>query len=318
MYFEKTLERFRMDYDFAIQVAEAEEQALQESVRNRVISIIQAKKRNIQKEKDLLDNADSNTLLYNSSGFTTTQPGSPGGSHNNRKTRHTRHHRGDLDGEPAEPPNKRKRKAADLDNESPAPALRNVGEHDVVWDKSKDATVNGNDNPEDIKSYFSAKELTVHYRGANSAVARVWAERRSSPQPNGDSAGTDNGDTVEGEPVRRARRRSKDSGTEPVEHSSLASVLAAPAMERSGSYATRSARNLHTEPAPTVAPVVSGNRENGAIDPRRLYGIGVLDALAARTKVASSKDVEAPFSSSLSAAEIAEDAQLMARLMAEP
>ena len=303
-----------MEYNFALQVAEAEEQALQESARARAINIIQSKKRVIQKEKDLLDTADSNTLLYNSSGFTTTQPGSPGGSHNNRKTRHTRHHRPDPESanEPADSNNKRKRKLpGDFDNESPAPPLRTLGDPPSA---SAEA-----DSSEPLENYFSAKDLAAHARAASTAVAQVWAERLPHPLPNGDApngTGAAHLDAADAD-SRRGRRRTPDEADAPEP-----AALLAPAMERSGSYATRSTRNLNPEPVVPVRSALAngggGGGGGGGGDPRQVFGAAVLDAHAARAKVTSTKDVEAPLSSGLSAVEQAEDMQLLARLMADP
>ena len=317
MLFTENLKRFRMERDFALEVADAEEQALRDSARGRVISIIQGKKRALQKEKDLLDTADSNTLLYNSSGFTATQPGSPGGgSLNNRKTRHTRHHRQDPDSnEPAES-NKRKRKLpVDFDSESPAPNMRNLGElFNQGWDRSRNSAEPDTDTSEPIESYFTAKELAAHARTASNAVAQVWAERDLQLLQNGDlpnGTGPVHVDAVDSEP-KRGRRRSPAESEAPDP-----ATLAAPAMERTGSYATRSTRNLNPEPAlPMRSAFVNGGGGGG--DPRRVYGAAILDALAARAKVTSNKDVEAPLTGGLSAVEQAEDMQLMARLMSDP
>ena len=303
-----------MEHAFALEVAEAEEQALQESARTRVINIIQSKKRAIQKEKDLLDTADSNALLYTSSGFTTTQPGSPGGSHNNRKTRNMRHHRPDPESaaEPADGGNKRKRKLpGDFDHESPAPPLRALG----------DPPPAERDSPEPIEAYFSAKDLAAHARAASTAVAQVWAERPPGVAPHGDApngTGAAPPDAPADADARRGRRRTPDEPDAPD-----ATALLAPAMERSGSYATRSTRYLNAEPTVPARSALAndgggGGGGGGGGDPRQVFGAAVLDAHAARAKVTSTKDVEAPLSSGLSAAELAEDMQLLARLMTDP
>ena len=323
-----------MEYDFALEVAEAEEQALRDSARTRVVYGIQSKKRAIQKEKDLLDAADSNTLLYNSSGFTTTQPGSPGGGglHNNRKTRHTRHHRQDSDGiEPAEATaavgnNKRKRKApTDFENGSPAPHVRTLGDlYASFWDGAKGNKGAGENHngssssPEPIDRFFSAKDLAMNLRHANNLVAQSWSKRRPSTSlgdaiwPTG--VATTTGPPTPLPPGRRGRPRSHASASPPEP-----AALQAPAMERGGSYQTRSTRNLHPEPPTALTvPLAVRLESGGAEDPRRVFGAAVLDAHIARQRVPTTRDVEAPLSSGLSTEERAEDLQLIARLMADP
>lgn len=85
------------------------------------------KKADLQREKERLDIADTNALLYHPSQFTINNTASPGGPQSNRKTRHTRHRLEVEDLDAAGGNNKRKRKApTDAENGSPTPAGRDV------------------------------------------------------------------------------------------------------------------------------------------------------------------------------------------------
>lgn len=105
-----------------------EHRLLTESLRQRLIHSVNQKKAALLKEKEKLDIADTNALLFHPNQFSINNSASPGGPQSNRKTRHTRHR---LEAEELEPAgggnNKRKRKApTDMDNGSPAPAGRDT------------------------------------------------------------------------------------------------------------------------------------------------------------------------------------------------
>ena len=94
-------------------------------MRRRLIVNLNQKKAALQKEKDKLDIADSNALLYHPNQFSLAA--SPGGPQSNRKTRHTRHRLEVDDMDATSNNHRRKRKGpADADNGSPAPTGREV------------------------------------------------------------------------------------------------------------------------------------------------------------------------------------------------
>lgn len=278
-----------MEYDFTLEVADAEEQALKEAARIRVINSVHSKKKALQKEKDALDSADSSTIL-NSSGFAITQPASPGGAHSNRKTRHGRHLRPDQDNLGSIEAGRRKRKAAaDFDHESPGPGFKSLlGTNGSILDKGKSLVDHDPDTVVTLDHYFSARELASHYKQAYAAVAEVWAGKRPKAV-NGFGAFT-NGDTHE------TAKSDEDEAQEDF------SNLMAPAMDRTGSHATRSTRNNQTD------MTLPRDSYEGLRNPDRIYGLAVMDSLAVRSqKQSDKKDLEAPWTASLSTQEITED-----------
>lgn len=115
----------RKDHDFNVAVALEEHQRLFETLKTRLGNSLRQKKAQLQREKEKLDIADTNALLFNPNQFSVTNGASPGGPQSNRKTRHTRHRLEMDDMDAAEANRKRKRKGpADADNGSPAPAGR--------------------------------------------------------------------------------------------------------------------------------------------------------------------------------------------------
>jgi len=115
------------DNEFNASVALREHQQLVEILRQRLILSQKQKKAALQKEKEKLDIADTNALLYHPNQFSLNNGASPGGPQSNRKTRHTRHRLEVEDLDAAGGSNKRKRKNLnDTENGSPAPAGREV------------------------------------------------------------------------------------------------------------------------------------------------------------------------------------------------
>jgi hypothetical protein len=258
------------------------------------LSSVQAKKKALQKEKDSLDSADSNTILH-SSGFTITQPASPGGIHSNRKTRHGRHLRQDQDNLEIAEGNKRKRKQPpEFDHESPGPGTRTlISGLGSLWEKSRPPEQNSSDIT--VEKYFTQRELITYHRQANMTVAESWAGRKPHRTPNGVSHLT-NGDYHEEDGHRGNKAHHSDEDEEDP------SNLVAPAMDRTGSHATRSTRN--NQPDMTLPR----DSQEGLKNPERIYGLAVLDALGARQQKSSTRgDLEAPWTSSLSIQEINED-----------
>ena len=294
-----------MEHDFSIEVADAEEQALKEAARLRLISSVQAKKRALQKEKDSLDSADSSAIL-NSSGFTITQPASPGGGHNNRKTRHGRHLRQDQDNLDSVETNKRKRKAAaDFDHDSPGPGSRSLlGTNGTLWDKSRSFLEDNQDGEISLDHFFTSRELASHWRQAYAAIAGVWAGKR--PKTNAKSLnGT--GYTVNGDARERLQNQSDEDDAQEDTN-----TLVAPAMDRTGSHATRSTRNN------LIDVTLPRDSYDGLKNPDRIYGLAVMDASSIRSqKQPGNRDLEAPLTSSLSTQEITEDRAYFEQVLAD-
>ena len=283
---------------------------MREAARIRVTNMVQAKKKALQKEKDSLDTADSSALL-NSSGFTIAQPGSPGGMHSNRKTRHGRHLRQDQDNLESIEVHKRKRKApADFDHESPGPGSRTLlGTNVSLWDKSRGFSDNEHENDWTIDKFFSSRELATCHKQAHSAVAEVWAGRRPNKATNG-TAQLTNGAHHDEIGHKRGPRGNAASDDEEGQEDSNA--LVAPAMDRTGSHATRSTRNNQ------IDITLPRDSHEGLNNPDRIYGLAVVDAVGARQLKPSNRgDAEAPWTTGLSTQEISEDIAFFEQALAE-
>jgi hypothetical protein len=274
-----------------------------------VTSSIQTKKKQIQKEKDQLDTADSSILMNSHALTAIAAPGSPSGFHNNRKTRNTRQRHENEILETGEV-QKRKRKAhMDLDHESHVPMLRH-GSIDafgtLLWERSRGAPdLESTSAVCSVENFFNPKELAAHNRSAVNTVAQDWSDKRSRKThyglrvTNGDHF--PNGDLLDTE-HRGINTHDTDAELED------ASNLIAPTMERAGSHATRSARINNLE--------LLAHRDNmDDDDPQRSYGIAVLDASLARSKVAQSKDMEAPMTTGMTQQDITDDLSIMQSLV---
>ena len=305
--FQKQLEYYKMEYDFNLEVADAEERALKEAARIRCINAVQAKKKALQREKDSLDSADASAIL-NSSGFTIAQPASPGGAYSNRKTRHGRHLRQDQDNLESVEMNKRKRKAAEYDHDSPGQGPKSLpGTNGSTWDKSRPTPNNDHDAVPTVEQYFSARELAGHYKQAYSSVAETWAGKKpkADGRPLNGSGAPANGDNHHAHTKHQNQSDEEELREDPK-------ALMAPAMDRMGSHATRSTRNNQVD--------VTSPRDSYETlrNPDRLYGLAVMDSLSIRSqKQSSNRDLEAPLTSSLSTQEMTEDRAYFEQLLAE-
>ena len=293
--------------EFAISLATEEHKALKESVRERTIASVQAKKRNLEKEKGLLDNADSSALLLHPTQFTITQPASPGGAHSNRKTRHTRHR---LDADNAETNGevaKRKRKApADFDNVSPGPVGRGLVDSDnsVYWDR-RYSTLDTQHATSmlSINQLFNPKELQLFTRSAIETVGQHWS-KRSRPLQGGtklvlSSNLATNGDVSDAEAAQLGDNTVGHDSEDEAEQDTAA-TLTAPIMERGGSYATRSTRKDETA---HLYEAFDGSRQEAL----RCFGIA---AIGAHLRMLRTKD-EIPLTTPLNGQEILEDVALI-------
>ena len=267
------------EHDFAVTVAMEEHKAMKQSIRERAIAHVQSKKRALEKEKALLDVADSNTLLLHPSQFTITQPASPSGAPSNRKTRHTRHR---LDTENVEPNgdgSKRKRKApADFDNVSPGPVARGSIDADAqyYWERN----YNGGDREAptmSIDRLFSTKELQMHTRSAIEIVGNSWSKRSKPPLNTTSTYATHPSSQPpldsypDADLVPAESQVAIINANPPSEDEVDTATLIAPLMERGGSYATRSTRKDET------AQLYEGY-EGGKQDARKCFGFATIQA----------------------------------------
>ena len=177
-----------------MEVALKEHRLLTESVRQRLIHSVNQKRSALLKEKEKLDIADTNALLFHPNQFSINNTASPGGPQSNRKTRHARHR---LEAEDLEPvggvSNKRKRKAPiDIENGSPGPAGRDTEPNNPL--KEANARLEAHQVSATVYSVdrlFSARELDVNLQQAcYDVIAEQSAKRRrlnADSQTNGAS-----------------------------------------------------------------------------------------------------------------------------------
>ena len=148
-------------------------------MRQRLIQGVNQKKAFLLKEKEKLDIADSNALLFRPDQFTINNTASPGGPQSNRKTRHTRHR---LDAEDMDTTsgNKRKRKGLpDGDNGSPTPAGRDVEAINVLKEANVKLEAHRHHAPlYSIDRLFSEKELNGNLQQASYYVIENMKRRK--------------------------------------------------------------------------------------------------------------------------------------------
>ena len=220
-------------------MAEQEHKRLVETLRARLIANVQAKKASLQRDKEKLDIADTNALLYHPNQFSINNSASPGGPQSNRKTRHTRHRLETDDLEAASTTNgKRKRKGlSEGDNGSPAREMDTMNGHRGYEARPEYQQVTA--SLYSIEKLFSEKELTAHLQGASfDVLADHHAFKRRKL---GDASGIPTADSSEPEDNAEGNNGYGGDGTNDD------GPLEAPVMERNATnqsyHATRSTRN---------------------------------------------------------------------------
>ena len=166
-----------------MEVALREHHLLADSIRHRLINSLNQKKSALLKEKEKLDLADTNALLFHPNQFSINNSASPGGPQSNRKTRHARHR---LDIEELEPAgglnnNKRKRKApVDLENGSPGPTGRDIEPANPLKEANARLEAHQVSAPlYSIDRLFSTRELDANLQQAcYDVIAEQSAKRR--------------------------------------------------------------------------------------------------------------------------------------------
>ncbi|CAF9920890.1 hypothetical protein IMSHALPRED_005032 [Imshaugia aleurites] len=228
---------------YNVEVALKEHRILVENVRQRLVHGVNQKRNALLREKEKLDIADTNALLFHPNQFSINNTASPGGPQSNRKTRHARHR---LEAEEIDPVggvcNKRKRKAPiDIENGSPGPAGRDTEPTNPLKEANARLEAHQITAPlYSIDRLFSARELDGNLQQAcYEVVAEQSAKRR---KPNTDSQ--TNGASVD--PFAHAMSDSEENFPQP-EYSAdgdAEDVLAATAMmERTN---TQTSTQYHT------------------------------------------------------------------------
>ena len=179
---------------YQVEVALKEHRLLTENLRQRLIHSVNQKKSALLKEKEKLDIADTNALLFHPNQFSINNSASPGGPQSNRKTRHARHR---LEAEELEPVggvnNKRKRKVpTDVENGSPGPAGRDMEPINPLKEANGGLDAHQISAPlYSIDRLFSTRELDLNVQQAfYDVIAERSAKRRrlnADSQTNGAS-----------------------------------------------------------------------------------------------------------------------------------
>ena len=182
------------DHLYYVEVALKEHRLLTENLRQRLIHSVNQKRSALLKEKEKLDIADTNALLFHPNQFSINSSASPGGPQSNRKTRHARHR---LDAEDIEPvggvSSKRKRRApTDFENGSPGPAGRDTEPINPLKEANARLEAHQITAPlYSIDRLFSARELDANLQQACfDIIAERTAKRRrliADSQTNGAS-----------------------------------------------------------------------------------------------------------------------------------
>ena len=181
---------------YNVEVALKEHRLLVDNVRQRLIHSVNQKKSALLREKEKLDIADTNALLFHPNQFSINNSASPGGPQSNRKTRHARHR---LDAEEIDVgglSNKRKRKAlVEIENGSPGPAGRDTEPTNPLKEANAKLEAHQLTAPlYSIDRLFSARELDVNLQQAcYDVIAEQSVKRRrlnADSQPNGASVDT--------------------------------------------------------------------------------------------------------------------------------
>ncbi|KJZ75088.1 hypothetical protein HIM_05574 [Hirsutella minnesotensis 3608] len=217
--YERKIQEYRNTHSFKVETAKREHEALNSTMRDRLINQLNTKKARLNKEKEAFEISDTNALLLNPAQFSLTNPGSPSGHTGKRSTRN----RKDADdGHGYGDSKKRKRNGGD-DDGSPAPSRRALEANATTpyWQSEKarnEARKQG--AVYTISSLFTEKELSMHYNTAALAAHNHILRHRAS----GCASSPEASDSGNGEDMAEE------------------APAAAPAMERQPSHATRSTR----------------------------------------------------------------------------
>lgn len=229
------LTKFKLDFDkktsevinthaYKVETANREYRALSQTLRDRLINGIAAKKYRLNKEKEAFEISDASALLLHPNQFSITNPASPGGTHGKRATRLRR----EMDDVGGMETKKRKRINND-DDGSPAPQRRGVDmtSTTALWQTDRLTGRRTSGPIYSIDKLFTDKELSMTYNQAAVAAHKYILTHKPKIDERGRVVSSPDG---------------SDSGAGDHDDDGSDSVPSAPMMERNVSHATRSAR----------------------------------------------------------------------------
>ncbi|PHH88358.1 hypothetical protein CDD83_7630 [Cordyceps sp. RAO-2017] len=220
--YERKVQEYKNTHRFKIETAKREHEALNSTVRDRLINQLNTKKARLNKEKEAFEMSDTNALLLNPAQFSLTNPGSPGAHPGKRSTRN----RKEADSHDTYGENKKRKRNAGDDDGSPAPTRRALDANATTpyWQSEKarnEARKLGAVHT--VASLFTEKELSMHYNTAALAAHNFILRHRAS----GSASSAEGSDSGNGDNDAAADAEAPPS---------------APVMERQVSHATRSTR----------------------------------------------------------------------------
>ena len=310
------------DAEYQVDVACIEHDQLTNMIRDRIYHVISKRKAKLLAERDTLDIADTNAVLFHPNQFSIAHPASPGGPSSNRKTRHTRH-RLEVDemGTIAES-NKRKRKAADhTENGSPARAIDS--DTNYPWKEATAKVESQQLTPLlTLDRLFSEKEIIMSLQTASrSAIYRMSKRRKlkaheASKLSRGRFRYKGNG--IDAQQTASSSEDS-DSETEPSDApnhpqpdapSNGDARLEAPAMDRTANSSYHATRSMGVVPSASISTFAKDLAMPGDIVGRR----SAIDYLGTQREGRKRED-EYQRAPPLSEAEKEKDREAMRRAM---
>lgn len=224
--YERRMQEHTNTCAYKIEVAKREHKALSATLKDRLINAITSKKIRLSKEKEALEISDNTALFLHPNQFSLTNPASPGGTHSKRTTRLRR----ELEEQGGYSENKKRKRNGVDDDGSPAPIRRALDASNTtpLWQNDRIRAMRKETGPiYSIDKLFTDKELSMNYNAAALAAYKHILTRRDANGnvlPSPDESEVGNGDVNEEE-----------------------EDLAAPAMDRQPSHATRSTRGGHNQ-----------------------------------------------------------------------
>ena len=306
---QEKVESLYEEHQYLVKVAKQEHILFEKSIRERVIRQVTNRKAQILREKEQLNEADTNALLLHPSQFSITHPGSPGGAASNRKTRNLRYRFEVEDAERIGDTSKRKRKMpADFDNGSPAPIARNHDPDSTLWEKSQ-GVLDFQPHSAPFMSMdrlFPAKDLLMTAQLAFETAAQSWPNKNSKVQQidaNGDTSDTDATAAITGDlDTIHEMDGTNDEDDNGLGHAVEMDRTASQMTLRTMTRATRSAANLNSLSSMSLGDSMATGRA------------AALSSIAAYAKIARNKDTEL-LATPMPAEEVASDFAAMGIIM---
>ncbi|KAJ2894278.1 hypothetical protein MKZ38_007786 [Zalerion maritima] len=172
--YDRKCQEYRNTYAYKAEVAKREHKTLSDTLRDRLINTITAKKFRLNKEKEALEISDASALLLHPNQYSLANPASPGGNHGKRQTRLRR----EAEEGPTYNESKKRKRNVNDDEGSPAPGRHRLDPNatTVLWQTDRLKT-NGGKHGTPTQTYsldklFTEKELLLTHNTAALAAHR--------------------------------------------------------------------------------------------------------------------------------------------------